>query len=97
VNNSQAAALNNHTGRISALESVLACEAVIPLNQFGDPGGTFGYEFNDGQTTLLTTALDATAQDDPGAVWFVVDTCATAATARAISPRSLKLRPHLPR
>jgi hypothetical protein len=31
---------------------------VLPINQFGDPAGTFGYQYYDGTQTIDTTALD---------------------------------------
>jgi hypothetical protein len=43
-----------------------------PINQFGDPSGTFGYHWRqpDGTTEILTTALDASSPSDPNALWF---------------------------
>jgi hypothetical protein len=31
---------------------------VLPINDFGDPAGTFGYQYFDGTQTVDTTALD---------------------------------------
>jgi outer membrane murein-binding lipoprotein Lpp len=31
---------------------------VLPINEFGDPAGTFGYQYFDGTQTVDTTALD---------------------------------------
>ena len=31
---------------------------VLPINRFGDPAGTFGYQYFDGANTIDTTALD---------------------------------------
>lgn len=87
VNATQTRRLNNH-------QALLACEAIVPLAQFGDPAGSFGYEFNEGAGTFFTSALDATAEDDPAAVWFVVDDCVEGTTARPLA-RGVHLRPRV--
>lgn len=87
LNRVQNRRLNNH-------QAILNCEAIIPLTQYGDPEGTFGYQFNDGVNPIFSTsALDVTADGDTVGAWFVIDTCETSTTPRAL-PRGLNLRPH---
>jgi hypothetical protein len=74
----------------------LNCEADLPLSQYGDSEGSFGYEFsNDGVSTIFTTALDVTASGDDVGAWFIIDTCNTTNPAPRLLPRGLNLRPHL--
>jgi hypothetical protein len=80
----------------SSTNYLLNCEADIPLTQYGDSAGTYGYEFsNDGVSTIFTTALDVTTSGDDVDAWFVVDTCNTTNPAPRTLPRGLHLRPHL--
>jgi hypothetical protein len=91
VNATQTRRLNNHA-------ALFACEEIVPLSQYGDPAGTFGYEFNDGANpTFFTSAVDVTAEGDTVGAWFVVDACEPATTPRASLPRGVNLHPHLPR
>jgi hypothetical protein len=87
VNATQTRRLNNH-------QALFNCEAIVPLTQYGDPGGTAGYEFNAGAGTVFRSALDVTADGDTVDAWFLVDACQTATTPRAM-PRRAGLRPHL--
>jgi len=46
----------------------------LPINQFGDPGGAFGYNFHTSTPSdVLTTALDVDASATPGAFLQAVD------------------------
>jgi hypothetical protein len=73
----------------------LNCEADLPLSQYGDSAGTFGYEFsNDGVSTIFTTALDVTTSGDDVGAWFIIDTCNTTNPAPRPLLRGLNLRPH---
>jgi hypothetical protein len=73
----------------------LNCEADIPLRQYGDSAGTFGYEFsNDEVSTIFTTALDVTASGDDVGAWFIINTCNTTNPAPRPLLRGLNLRPH---
>jgi outer membrane murein-binding lipoprotein Lpp len=53
----------------------------LPINQFGDPGGTLGYHYQQSTTQgddVLTSALDVDNSSTPGAFVQVVDpTCVT--------------------
>lgn len=54
---------------------------VLPINQFGDPQGTFGYSYFDGTNTIDTTALDfdPTTTNFQGLYVAIVDpACVTA-------------------
>ncbi|HLX33540.1 MAG TPA: hypothetical protein VKR79_12375 [Gaiellaceae bacterium] len=91
----QLAALKKDEGVVKSLAlgeaSLLTdCMAVaIPVNQFGDgTNQTEGYRYaqsNNGGD-ILTTALDVTASDDPGAAWFTGGTskCGTDVNGSAL-------------
>lgn len=69
---------NDHT----VVGDFTSCFEELPITQYGDPAGTFGYEFsNDGATNFYTTALDATASGDAIGAWFLVDACNSQTTA----------------
>ena len=63
--------------------AVFVCEQEVPITQYGDPNGTFGYVFDSGGT-FDTTGLDVTATGDTVDAWFVFDGCNTQTT---LSPR----------
>lgn len=77
--------LTRHDNQVAALNAAVSelffqffeCEVILPVNQFGDPGGSFGYLFdnNDGFGVFLTSGLDVTSPNDPSAAWVVVYTC----------------------
>lgn len=77
--------LTRHSNQIAGLNAAVdelffqffECEVIIPVNQFGDPFGEFGYLFdnNDGGGVFLTSGLDVTSPDDPSAAWVVVYIC----------------------
>jgi len=46
---------------------------VVPINRFGDPNGTFGYQYFDGTQTTDTTALDVDGSANPAAYIQGVD------------------------
>ena len=52
----------------------------LPINEFGDPAGAFGYSYEESGTTtnIFTTALDVDSSSTPGGFVQVVDpTCVT--------------------
>jgi hypothetical protein len=73
-------------GTISTLQSydstLATCLAEAPVTEYGDPSGTFGYEYDNGSATLDTTALDGTASGDPVSAWILYDQCNTTPTAQ---------------
>ena len=68
-------AVRRHTRILEV--GVYECEQLVPITEYGDPLGSFGYLFdNDGGSgTLYTSALDFTASGDPTDELMVVDTC----------------------
>lgn len=65
-----------------ALTAVATCFAEHPVTLYGDPSGTFGYVFDQGNgLTFDTTALDATQTGDSVSAWLLYDQCNTAVTA----------------
>ena len=53
---------------------VSANSFVVPIGQFGDPNGTFGYKFTaDGTTLTDTTALDVDGSATPAALIPSID------------------------
>ena len=82
--NSLSGTVNSLSGRVSSQGTKLACFTDTPITQYGDPSGTFGYQFtSDGATFVDTTALDVTAPGDPVDAWAVIDSCNTTPTASA--------------
>ena len=80
----QATALNSLSGTVATQGKKLACFTDVPITQYGDPSGTFGYSFtSDGVTFFNTTALDVTAPGDTVSAWALVDSCNTTTTATA--------------
>jgi hypothetical protein len=79
------------------LQTLVGCLAEVPLSQYGDPSGTFGYVFNPsgGGTTFNTTALDVTITGDPVGGWALFDGCNRTKTAAGIR-RSQGIAPALP-
>jgi hypothetical protein len=70
--------------------------ASVPINQFGDPNGTYGYAYTpNGGAPTLTTALDVTSKDDANALWITGggSTCGTdlSSAARAKAARMFHL------
>jgi hypothetical protein len=64
---------------------------VLPINDFGDPGGTFGYQFlqSDGVTKIDTTALDVDLSTPFQGVYLQgVDPACVSAAARHNQTRS---------
>lgn len=53
---------------------------VLPINRFGDPAGTFGYQYFDGSNNIDTTALDLDTSTPFQGVYLqgVDPTCVTA-------------------
>jgi hypothetical protein len=87
----QGATLNSLSGNVNSLAGTvatqgkkLACFTEVPVTQYGDPSGRFGYSFtSDGVTFFNTTALDLTAPGDTVGAWALVDSCDTTTTATA--------------
>ena len=80
----------------SSTNAFLNCVDEVPLSQYGDFEGTFGYEFsNDGVSTIFTSALDVTTSGDDVGAWFIIDACNTTNPAPRPLLRGLNLRPHL--
>lgn len=62
------------------------CAKEVPLTQYGDPAGSFGYVWDDGTGSFFdTTAVDVTASGDPVGAWFITDTCNQSAAIRGAS------------
>jgi hypothetical protein len=80
----QGTTLNSLSGTVATQGKKLACYTEVPVTQYGDPNGTFGYSFtSDGVTFFDTTALDVTAPGDTVSAWALVDSCNTTTTATA--------------
>jgi len=83
-NNALVASVTSLTASNNAIVGVLqACmQGAVPINDFGDPNGTFGYHwFDSTDGEILTTALDLTAPTDTNALWITGSTgtgCKTA-------------------
>lgn len=62
---------NGVNDALDTFDTFFRCTSYIQVTQYGDPAGTFGYEFvNPGQTTpILTSALDLT--QDPATESFL--------------------------
>jgi hypothetical protein len=43
---------------------------VLPINDYGDPAGTFGYQYFNGTTTIDTTAIDVDPQPSNTTAWI---------------------------
>jgi hypothetical protein len=56
----------------------------LPVSEFGDPQGTFGYSYTDNGTDFFdTTALDIDTSSTPGGFLQLVDpSCVTATPLR---------------
>jgi hypothetical protein len=70
----QVATLN---GEAAAVAQVLTTcmHGAVPIADFGDPNGTFGYHwFDSTDGEILTTALDVTSSSDPNALWITGST-----------------------
>ncbi len=82
--NSLSGKVNSLSGTVATQGKKLACFTEVPVTQYGDPSGTFGYSFtSDGVTFFNTTALDLTAPGDTVGAWALVDSCNTTTTATA--------------
>lgn len=80
----QGTTLNSLSETVATQGKKLACFTEVPVTQYGDPTGTFGYSFtSDGVTFFNTTALDLTAPGDSVGAWALVDSCNTTTTATA--------------
>lgn len=89
----QVKTLNTETGAVIGV--LAACmQGAVPINEFGDPSGTFGYHWVDPTNgEILTTALDATSSTDTGALWITGSTgtgCQTALTGAALHHAAAK-------
>jgi hypothetical protein len=77
---------------------ILDCMAhSVPIKQFGDPGGTYGYAYTDASMTPgLRTALDLTTNNDASGLWITYGTskCGTDinASLRKVSRFAAALR-----
>jgi hypothetical protein len=92
------------TAANKAVVGVLAAciQGAVPIADFGDPNGTFGYHWVDSTNgEILTTALDVTSPSDPNALWITGSTgsnaCQTTlgsfALHRAAAKAGIKLLP----
>jgi|GEM_PF-1358765 len=87
---SQAIAAVQNEGAITGkkVNALYSCLVEIPLTQYGQPEGPFGYLFqyeNEAEEVQVieTTALDATYPGDGVGGWALFDECNTASTASA--------------
>ena len=90
----QVAALQTKlTSTRTVLAGFLNCMNEVPLTQYGDTGGTFGYVFDDGGT-FDTTGLDFTQSGEIPDSWVMWDQCNTSvASAPFRSPSGILVRP----
>lgn len=94
--NSLSGTVKTLSGTVTTQGQTLACIGELPVTQYGDPAGTFGYSFTgDGMTFFNTTALDGTASGDPVSAWVVVDNCNTTPTASAAARGILGPEAHI--
>jgi uncharacterized coiled-coil protein SlyX len=94
----QGAALAGLTQAAKFVKSLEACLREVPISEFGEIGGPFGYLFqfeNEAEEleTEPTTALDVPFEGEFVGAWFLIDRCNTAETASvnaasAIAPRA---------
>jgi hypothetical protein len=80
----------NQIRRLALLTAeVVVCEEIVPVSQYGDAGGTFGYLFdnNDGAGEFFTTGLDFTADGDLVDEWMVVDGCVSKTGSKTTRPK----------
>jgi hypothetical protein len=77
-----------------------ACmQGAVPIGDFGDPNGTFGYHWYDSTNgEIKTTALDLTSTSDTNALWITGSTgtgCRTAlgGMRHAAAKAGVKLQP----
>ena len=72
--------------------TLVNCLGEAPLTQYGDPAGTFGYQFDNdgsgGDPFIYTSALDVTAGGDPVDAWALFDICNTTSVASASASHS---------
>jgi delta-aminolevulinic acid dehydratase/porphobilinogen synthase len=94
---SQGSAINAQAQSIKQVSSALDCLFEVPLTEYGEPEGPFGYifQYEDEETETLktfpTTALDVTYEGDFVSGWALFDGCntteiASAASRNAIAP-----------
>lgn len=92
---SLSATVRTLSGTVTTQGQTLACIGELPVTQYGDPAGTFGYSFTADGMTFNTTALDGTASGDPVSAWMVVDSCNTTPTASAAARGILGPEAHI--
>ena len=90
---SQVSGINSQVSSVSALgatvstdhnslTTLLGCLRETPLTLYGDPGGTFGYLYNDGiGKQFETDALSVTFSGGTVGGWYLADGCNTTTVA----------------
>jgi len=76
------------------VDTLYECLFEVPITQFGEPGGPFGYLFQfENEAEELDsepiTALDVPYEGEPVGAWFLIDGCNPVKTAGLSSARAL--------
>ena len=76
------------------VDALYECLFEVPVTQFGEPGGPFGYIFqfeNEAEEleTEPTSAIDVPYEGEPVGAWFLIDGCNTTETAGVKAVRAL--------
>lgn len=84
----QSTVINEQTQAFKQVRATFSCLADVPVTEFGDPLGEFGYVFRfeneaKAEEEVETSALDVPFQGEEVDAWFVIDRCNTAETASA--------------
>jgi hypothetical protein len=76
------------------VDALYECLFEVPVTQFGEPGGPFGYLFQfENEAEELETepisALDVPYEGEPVGAWFLIDGCNSSGTAGLKAARAL--------
>lgn len=75
------------THNANVFNGLSGCLLDVPITDYGDPAGTYGYVFDGPTGNQLTSALDSTGSGDVVSEWVVTDECNTTPTASVRSAR----------
>ncbi len=78
---SQGSAIAGQEQAVAKATSQLGCIAEVPVSEYGEPGGAYGYVWDTGTETFDTTALDVPYPGEGVGAWFLIDKCNGAKTA----------------
>ena len=92
--NAQEQAISGQGSAVKKVSSALACIFEVPLTEYGEPEGPYGYIYqyeNEAEEldTFPTTALDATYLGDFVSGWALFDGCNTSEIAATTSLRAI--------